>query len=90
MEMLPLAIARDFDLYRMGVNFHMDGEHVQNGIKTLDDRVFATYNADSRKVTLSWVDQFGSQCVYNTDVKPQINIVDYAVRAMYSLGVDTK
>ena len=90
MEMLPMAIARQFDLYRMGVNFHMDGEHVQNGIKTLDDRVFATYNADSRKVTLSWVDQFGSQCVYNTDIMPQINIVDYAVRAMYSLGVDTK
>lgn len=88
--MIPLEIARRFDLYRMGVNIHVDGEHIPGGIKTLDERIFARYNEASREVKLSWVDQWDSQCVYHTDIKPEINIVDYAVRAMWSLGVVVK
>lgn len=90
MEMIPLANARDFDLYRMLENWYMEGERTQDGIKTLDERVFARYNETTREVQLAWVDQFDQQCRYNTKIKPEINIVDYAKRAMYSVGVVTK
>lgn len=90
LESIPLEIARNFDLYRMGVNIHIDGERTQDGIKTLDERIFARYNETTREVQLAWVDQFNQQCIYNTEIKPEINIVDYARRAMYSLGVVTK
>ena len=90
MEMIPLAIARDFDLYRMGVNIHIEGERTQDGIKTLDERICARYNETTREVQLAWVDQFDEQCIYYAKIKPEINIVDYAVRAMWSLGVVVK
>ena len=90
MEMIPLEIARRFDLHRMNVNIHIEGERTQDGIKTLDERIFARYNEASREVQLAWVDQFDQQCMYYTEIKPEINIVDYARRAMWSLGVVVK